>query len=174
MSHMFCRCGYLPRVWRVDRDHPMVGSVYVRRKAFYTSSYATFYETTCQAVGFRWGWDPTVCGADVAKQVDGVPLCKRHARVAEDLFRLGADRKMNGVPNYLSMHYLEMLGWKRTKVTRTFLRKGSLPMGRIIVLTPRHMLAVIDGVIHDTYDSSKRGTRKVQAIYTKVEPGVAA
>lgn len=36
-----------------------------------------------------------------------------------------------------------------------------LPTGRIICKCSRHLIAVIDGVIHDTYDSSMGGNRCV-------------
>ena len=35
---------------------------------------------------------------------------------------------------------------------------GELPSGRLIVSVSRHLVAVIDGVIHDTHDPSERGT----------------
>jgi hypothetical protein len=231
VTHIFCRCGYLPRTWRVDRDTPRVGSVYVRGPA--SNPPSPFYLTTCQAVGFRWGWDPTVCGADVDRTVIGIPMCKRHARVAEcplshydrdveqrwrerteryekmpviltdggrkdagfghargdcvyraiaianripykhvaeSLFRMGADKRMNGVPGFVYEPFLQRLGWIKTRPKGIFLRKGMLPMGRLIVLVSKHMLTVIDGTIYDTYDSSQRGTRRVQAYYTKEVP----
>ena len=36
---------------------------------------------------------------------------------------------------------------------KLYLRDGDLPMGRVIAELSRHWVAVIDGVIHDTYDS---------------------
>lgn len=45
------------------------------------------------------------------------------------------------------------------------LRDGELPMGRLIVLVSRHACAVIDGVINDTYDPSRGGTRCVYGYY---------
>ena len=41
------------------------------------------------------------------------------------------------------------------------LRDGELPMGRLLVNVSRHATAVIDGVIHDTHDCSRGGTRCV-------------
>ncbi len=41
------------------------------------------------------------------------------------------------------------------------LRIGELPAGRLVVSLSKHMTAVIDGVIHDTYDPSRGGTRCV-------------
>ena len=44
---------------------------------------------------------------------------------------------------------------------KVHLRDGELPMGRLIARLSRHCAAVIDGVIHDTYDPSREGDRCV-------------
>jgi len=41
------------------------------------------------------------------------------------------------------------------------MRKRELPMGRIVVSLSRHYAAVKDGVLHDTYDSTRDGSRCV-------------
>jgi hypothetical protein len=41
-----------------------------------------------------------------------------------------------------------------------------LPNGRLIARCSRHLVAVIDGVIHDTHDSSRDGTRCVYGYWT--------
>ena len=41
------------------------------------------------------------------------------------------------------------------------LRADELPPGRLVVSVSKHLTAVIDGVIHDTHDCSRRGTRCV-------------
>lgn len=43
----------------------------------------------------------------------------------------------------------------------THLRPDELPDGRIVCSLSRHYAAVIDGVLHDTYDCSRGGTRCV-------------
>jgi hypothetical protein len=40
-------------------------------------------------------------------------------------------------------------------------RNGELPIGRLIVSVSKHLVAVVDGVIHDTHDPSRAGTRCV-------------
>jgi hypothetical protein len=45
--------------------------------------------------------------------------------------------------------------------TTVHLRQGELPTGRLVVHVSRHSLAVIDGVMHDTHDPSRDGTRCV-------------
>lgn len=44
---------------------------------------------------------------------------------------------------------------------RVHLRADELPAGRLVVSLSRHLTAVLDGVIHDTYDPSRDGTRCV-------------
>ena len=44
---------------------------------------------------------------------------------------------------------------------KVHLRADELPKGRLAVNVSRHLAAVIDGVIHDTYDCSRGGTRCV-------------
>lgn len=41
------------------------------------------------------------------------------------------------------------------------LRADELPAGRLVVRLSRHTAAVVDGVLHDTYDCSREGTRCV-------------
>ncbi len=50
---------------------------------------------------------------------------------------------------------------------RVHLKDGELPMGRLVVNCSKHYTAVIDGVIHDTHDPSRGGTRCVYGYYLK-------
>jgi hypothetical protein len=49
---------------------------------------------------------------------------------------------------------------------KVHLRDGELPMGRLVVSLSRYYAAVIDGVIHDTHDPSRDGTRCVYGYWT--------
>jgi hypothetical protein len=42
-----------------------------------------------------------------------------------------------------------------------------LPPGRLIVSVNGHLVALIDGVIHDTYDSGGAGKRPVQGYWSQ-------
>jgi hypothetical protein len=59
------------------------------------------------------------------------------------------------------------LGWVWTPTMQigsgctVHLRADELPPGRLVVSVSKHLTAVIDGVIHDTHDCSRRGTRCV-------------
>jgi hypothetical protein len=64
--------------------------------------------------------------------------------------------------------YLKSLGWHyvSTEDQKVRLRADELPSGRLIVAVHQHLVAVIDGVIHDTYDSGQKGHRPVRGYYT--------
>jgi hypothetical protein len=79
----------------------------------------------------------------------------------------------SGVERKIYEPYLFDLGWTWTPTMaigsgcQVHLRDGELPMGRLIVAVSRHVCAVINGVIHDTYDPSRDGNRCVYGYYTK-------
>jgi hypothetical protein len=50
---------------------------------------------------------------------------------------------------------------------KVHLRTNELPMGRLVVAVSKHYVAVIDGVINDTYDPSRDDTRCVYGYYKK-------
>tara|TARA_B100002019_G_C21220864_1_gene574656 strand:+ start:604 stop:1038 length:435 start_codon:yes stop_codon:yes gene_type:complete len=52
---------------------------------------------------------------------------------------------------------------------KVHLKADELPAGRLVCNVSRHMCAVIDGVLHDTHDCSRDGTRCVYGywIYSK-------
>lgn len=72
--------------------------------------------------------------------------------------------------------YLAEGGWSWTPTmrigsgTRVHLRAEELPGGRIICQCSRHLVAVIDGVVRDTYDSTRGGTRCVYGFWSKGGP----
>jgi hypothetical protein len=45
------------------------------------------------------------------------------------------------------------------------LKEDELPKGRIICRLSKHYAAVIDGVLNDTYDCSRKGTRCVYGYF---------
>jgi hypothetical protein len=58
--------------------------------------------------------------------------------------------------------YLKSLGWQYTPVDgRLHLRADEIAPGRLIVRVHRHLVAVIDGAIHDTHNSARAGCRPV-------------
>jgi hypothetical protein len=64
--------------------------------------------------------------------------------------------------------YLKSIGWQYTPAkARIHLRADELPPGRLVVLVHRHAVAVIDGTIHDTYDSGMAGRRPVVGYWSQ-------
>lgn len=69
-------------------------------------------------------------------------------------------------------NYMESLGFKWTPTMaigqgcKTHLKADELPKGNIICSVSKHWVAVIDGVINDTFDCSREGTRCVYGYYS--------
>lgn len=78
-----------------------------------------------------------------------------------------------GVVKKVYDKYLKDLGytWKATMGIGTgckvHLLKDELPAGRIIAKLSGHLVAVVDGVVNDTYDCSREGKRCVYGYYYK-------
>jgi hypothetical protein len=72
-----------------------------------------------------------------------------------------------GVSRATSGRYLRSLGWTWTATMqigsgcRVHLDAAELPGGRLVVSVSRHLVAVLDGVVHDTHDPSRGGRRCV-------------
>lgn len=70
--------------------------------------------------------------------------------------------------------YLKSLGWQfhaTVKIgtgCKVHLKAEELPKGNLIARVSKHMVAVKDGIIHDTYDCSRNGTRCVYGYWSKV------
>lgn len=90
---------------------------------------------------------------------------------SEPVLAGGKRSPRRGVPRQLARRYLEGLGatWVPTMKIgsgcRVHLRDDELPKGRLVVVCSRHYVAMIDGVIHDTFDPSRDGTRCVYGYY---------
>ena len=79
----------------------------------------------------------------------------------------------NGTPKQARREYLKRLGWKWVPTMffgsgcKVHLCENELPTGRLIVSVSKHLVAVIDGVINDTYDCSRNENRCVYGYYIK-------
>ena len=87
--------------------------------------------------------------------------------------RINKSTARNGVSKVTSKQLLKQLGWKWIPCMtigsgcKTHLRASELPKGTIICSVSKHLTCVIDGVIHDTYDCSRDGTRCVYGYWVK-------
>jgi hypothetical protein len=79
----------------------------------------------------------------------------------------GKSNARTGVYKSTIKRVMGSLGWIWTPTMQigsgctVHLRGDELPSGRLLVSVSKHLTAVIDGVIHDTHDCSRRGTRCV-------------
>lgn len=85
----------------------------------------------------------------------------------------GKSSARTGVYKNTIRKYIESLGWTWVPTMQigsgcqVHLRGDELPAGRLIVSVSKHMTAVIDGVLHDTWDCSRQGERCVYGYYFK-------
>lgn len=79
----------------------------------------------------------------------------------------------SGVHREVFKPYLLLMGWKWTPTMKigqgckVHLKADELPSGRLICSVSRHLVAVIDGVIHDNHDPSRGGSRCVYGFFSK-------
>lgn len=79
----------------------------------------------------------------------------------------------NGVFKETWKEYLDSIGWEHHATMgigsgcQVHLTADELPKGTIIVQVSKHLTCVKDGVIYDTYDCSRDGTRCVYGYWTR-------
>lgn len=89
--------------------------------------------------------------------------------------RVRTSSARNGVARPTIRRFMKELGWRWTPTMRigsgttVHLCPEELPLGRLVVSCSKHLTAVIDGVIHDTHDPSRHGTRCVYGYWSKPE-----
>lgn len=87
--------------------------------------------------------------------------------------RAKSNNSRTGINKKFYRKYLESKGWKWVPCMqigtgcKVHLKADELPKGRIITRLSKHLCAVIDGVINDTYDCSRNGTRCVYGYFVK-------
>lgn len=114
---------------------------------------------------------------DCAVRAAAIATGKPYREVYDEINRLAGQERprkgrkrssaRNGVHRDTLGKYLSAEGfeWVPTMTVgqgcTVHLRREELPAGTLVVRLSRHFAAVIDGVLHDTYDSSRDGTRCV-------------
>jgi hypothetical protein len=128
------------------------------------------------AAGFKGTAGDCVCRSIAI--VTGVPYGEVYARLADETGRQRAGkrgRKAASARNGISTgrkwfkEYMAELGLRFVPLMgigtgcTAHLRDGEswVPAGRVIVNVSKHYTALVDGVIHDTHDPSREGTRCV-------------
>jgi hypothetical protein len=101
-------------------------------------------------------------------------------RLAKTERRGGRKKKRSnsrtGVFRKTYQDYLESLGWRWTSTMsigsgcRIHLKASELPRGPLLVRVSRHLTAVINGVLYDTHNCSRGGTRCVYGYFSQPSP----
>lgn len=131
-----------------------------------------------EAAGFKGEANDCVCRA--ISIATGEPYRKIYKLINNfaKYERIGKKKKTKsnaktGVYKFTIRKVMEYLGWQWTPTVtigsgcKVHLCADDLPPGNIIVSLSNHCAAVIDGVLHDTYDSSCGGTRCVYGYFQK-------
>jgi hypothetical protein len=98
--------------------------------------------------------------------------CDEHEDRVADRIAFNGTSPRDGVFKNVFRPYLLSLGWVWTPTMRigsgckVHLRGDELPPGRLIVSVSKHLVAVVDGVIRDTHDCSRGGTRCVYGYWS--------
>lgn len=86
--------------------------------------------------------------------------------------QIAGETPRNGLKKRHCMRLMEALGgrWHPTMTIgsgcQVHLNADELPKGRIVCSCSRHLVAVIDGVINDTYEDDRDGKRCVYGYWT--------
>ncbi len=95
------------------------------------------------------------------------------ARERKSKGKSGRSSANSGVFSATLQRVMASLGWKWTACMgigtgcKIHLNASELPMGRIICRVSKHYCAVIDGVLFDSHDCSRNGTRCVYGYWQK-------
>lgn len=94
-------------------------------------------------------------------------------RLTKKRVRAGKSNARTGVWKETARKIMTDLGWTWHPTMqigsgcKVHLEDGELPNGKVMCLLSRHYVAVIDGVVHDTYDCTRDGNRCVYGYFTK-------
>lgn len=129
----------------------------------------TYNDGGRQAAGYK-----TVARGDCAPRAIAIALDLPYKKVLADLYELGGNgygrsHPSQGTSTTIITRYLKSKGWKYVEVDQTLrFRRDNLPKRkRMIVAIQRHVVAVIDGVLHDTWESTKNGEALVLGYWVK-------
>ena len=84
------------------------------------------------------------------------------------------DTPRTGTHRVVLKKYLKKLGWIWSPTMfigqgcKVHLKKSELPSGTLIISCSKHVTVVKDGVLHDTYDCTRSGTRCVYGYWSKL------
>lgn len=140
--------------------------------------YFQFDDGGRQAAGFKGRTGD--CATRAAAIATGLPYREVYdalnalgAKERKGSRKRGTSNARKGVYGPTMRKFMASIGWRWVPTMKigegckVHLRASELPAGRIIALVSRHYVAVIDGVIRDTFDPSRNGTRCVYGYFIK-------
>lgn len=92
---------------------------------------------------------------------------KPYKEIYDELYALAGSSPRFGIHKKIYKPYLEAAGFAWTPTMgigtgcRVHVRADELPDGRLVLRLSRHITAMVKGIVHDTYDVSRNGTRCV-------------
>lgn len=127
-----------------------------------------------QAAGFKGKAGDCVCRAiaiATERPYAEVYAGLNDAGKGERVKARGKSSARTGVFKPTIRRYMASIGWTWVPTMHigsgctTHLRADELPSGRLVCNVSKHSCAVVDGVVHDTYDPSRGGTRCVYGYF---------
>lgn len=123
------------------------------------------------AAGFRG--DAGDCVTRAVAIATGRPYREVYDELAALMASTGEPRSArNGISKKVTRAYLAALGWtwwptmKIGSGCQVHLDAAELPAGRLVCQLSKHVVAVVDGTVRDTYDPTREGTRCVYGYWT--------
>jgi hypothetical protein len=127
-----------------------------------------------EAAGFKGKTGDCVCRAiAIATETPYKEVYNRLNEIALNEKRKKKSSARTGVYKYTTKKYMISIGWKWNPTMqigsgcKVHLTSEELPSGRLVVSVTNHLVAVIDGTIHDIQNPSRDGKRCVYGYWTK-------
>jgi hypothetical protein len=109
---------------------------------------------------------------DCVVRAIAIAMQRPYAEVYRDIQDFaGASAARKGVPKPLIRRYMQDHAWTWVSTMaigqgcKVHLCKDELPTGRLVVSVSRHLVAMINGVVHDTHDPGRSGKRCVYGYF---------
>lgn len=122
--------------------------------------------------GGRSAYFRGTCGDCAVRAIAIATECD-YREVYDTLAAICGTSPRNGVGREAIHAYMQRIGWHWHPTMRVgsgcmvHMRASELPSGRIVCRLSKHVAAVVDGVLHDTYDCTRGGTRCVYGYWSQ-------
>jgi hypothetical protein len=134
----------------------------------------TYDDGGAAAAGFTPALDCVVRSISIVTQIGYLNTLELVRDITKQIRTPGLQNDpRRGVSPQVLARCLKDLGFVKTPTmgigtgTTVHLRRGELPSGRLLARISYHLTAVVDGVVRDTHDPTREGTRAVYAYWRK-------